>query len=50
MKKIVLACGLAASFLLVAGCAKNTLEQSAQTNAASAPAGHDYKGEASTKK
>jgi len=50
MKKVVLICGLALSFVVLAGCAKNTQDQTAPAASASAPAGHDYKGEVGKKK
>ncbi len=50
MKKVVLICGLALSFVVLAGCAKNTQDQTGSTTSVSAPAGHDYKGEVGKKK
>ncbi len=50
MKKIVLIGGLAMSFLVLAGCAKNTQEQSTADVSAKAAVAHDYKGEVRSKK
>lgn len=49
MKKSILICGLAASLLVLAGCAKNTQDQTAAAVLALTSANHDYKGEVATK-